>query len=69
MKDKEFLKTKFMKKSKKIEEPAPKKIKVEPRVDNLYELPFENKFEVYSKEQIESMIKLFKENQMKNSQA
>ena len=62
-------KDKIYEKSKKIEEPAPKKIKVEPRVDNVYELPFENKFEVYSKEQIENMIKLFKENQMKNSQA
>ena len=62
-------KEKIYDKSKKIEEPAQKKIRVEPRVDNLYELPFENKFEVYSKEQIESMIKLFKENEMKNSQA
>ena len=50
-------------------EPAQKKIRVEPRDDELYELPFEDKFEIYTKEQIKSMIKLFKENQTKNSQA
>ena len=31
-------------------EPAQKKIRVEPRYDELYELPFEDKFEIYTKE-------------------
>ena len=42
-------------------EPAQKKIRIELRDDDLYELPIENKLEVYTTEQIKSMIKLFKE--------
>ena len=48
-------------------EPASKKIRVEPRVDNLYELPFGNKFKVFTKDQIERMIQQFTLDQNKNS--
>ena len=52
-----------------INEPAQKKIRVEPRVDKLYELPYENDFEMYTKEQIKRMIDLFKQDQAQNVQA
>ena len=48
-------------------EPASKKIRVEPRVDNLYELPFGDKFKVFTKDQIERMIQQFTLDQNKNN--
>ena len=47
--------------------PASNKIRVEPRVDNLYELPFGNEFKVFTRNQIERMIQQFNPDQSKNS--
>ena len=44
-------------------EPPCKKIRIQLMKDNLYELPFDNEFEVYTKDQIERMIYLFKQEQ------
>ena len=40
-----------------------KKIRIELREDHVYELPFKNEFDVYTKDQIERMIYLFKQDQ------
>ena len=47
--------------------PDSNKIRVEPRVDNLYELPFGNEFKVFTRNQIERMIQQFNPDQSKNS--
>ena len=52
--------------STKTDEPAQKKIRVVQRVDKLYELPYENEFKSYTKEQIKRMIDLFKQDQIHN---
>ena len=49
------------------EENALLKIIVEPRNDNLYELPFENDSKCFTKDQIEKMIHLYYFDQNKNS--
>ena len=54
--------------STKTDEPAKKKMRVEPRVGKLYELPYENVFEMYTTEQIKIMIDLFKQHQSQNGQ-
>ena len=43
--------------------PAQKKIRLEPKVENLYELPYGDKFEKFTEEQINRMIDLFKQDQ------
>ena len=48
-------------------QPPQKKIKVELKEYNLYEFSFDDKNEVYTKDQIKTMIHLFNMNQKKNS--
>ena len=47
-----------------INGPTKKKIRVELTEDNVYELPFEKKFEVFTKDQMERMIYLLKQEQL-----
>ena len=44
-------------------EPAQKKLRLEPLVENVYELPYGNKLEKFTEEQIKRMIDLFKQDQ------
>ena len=47
-----------------ISGPTKKKIRVDLTEDNVYELPFEKKFEVFTKDQMERMIYLLKQEQL-----
>ena len=47
-----------------INRPTKKRIRVDLTEDNVYELPFEKKFEVFTKDQMERMIYLLKQEQL-----